>query len=513
MKLTLAEYRKKVLGCWMGKNIGGTLGGPFEGHQGMVDIDFYTHDITGDPLPNDDLDLQLVWLHGLEKYGKQLNASILGELWHNYITADWVEYGAGKNNMRMGIAPPLSGHTNNVFRDSNGAWIRSEIWACIAPGNPEIAVRYAYEDAIVDHSHEGMYAEVFCAAMQSAAFAENDLEKLIHIGLSYIPADCGVAKGVKIALESYIMGDTWQEARMKVLTAVPGSFLYTDRAHDGFVKDVPVGPTGWDAPGNIGIVVIGLLFGKGDLGESICIATRCGEDTDCTAGTVGSIFGIIHGIDAIPEKWIAPIGRNIVTLCLNKTDWTCWYPQTVDELTERVLKVAPQILGSHICDYVNATNGYDVNMKEGQDLFCRPVRQRQNDNWYWHDFADLLKQSPFAVRQDFVIFNTVLDYGDGAYIREGEAKTFKLRIENNLRRQQWLNAKWHLPTGFTVAQGAHTSVCMEAYHAGNIGWIELEFTVTGTELNAPRYDLLVEISSNGRHTKGIIPIVLINGGN
>ena len=31
MVLDFKTYRDKVLGCWMGKNIGGVLGAPFEG--------------------------------------------------------------------------------------------------------------------------------------------------------------------------------------------------------------------------------------------------------------------------------------------------------------------------------------------------------------------------------------------------------------------------------------------------------------------------------------------------
>ncbi len=37
--LSFAEYRDKVLGCWHGKNIGGTLGAPFECLRGVFDID------------------------------------------------------------------------------------------------------------------------------------------------------------------------------------------------------------------------------------------------------------------------------------------------------------------------------------------------------------------------------------------------------------------------------------------------------------------------------------------
>ena len=85
MKLAFAEYKRKVLGCWMGKNIGGTLGEPFEGKRQLNNINFYVQDLKGNPPPNDDLDLQLVWLCAAEKYGSRLNAQILAEYWLSYI--------------------------------------------------------------------------------------------------------------------------------------------------------------------------------------------------------------------------------------------------------------------------------------------------------------------------------------------------------------------------------------------------------------------------------------------
>ena len=44
--LNLEEYRDKVLGCWTGKNIGGTLGAPFEGSRTPNSITFYTQDMA-----------------------------------------------------------------------------------------------------------------------------------------------------------------------------------------------------------------------------------------------------------------------------------------------------------------------------------------------------------------------------------------------------------------------------------------------------------------------------------
>ena len=156
MKLSFAEYKDKITGCWLGKNIGGVLGAPFEGKREVFDVEFYTQELHGNPPPNDDLDLQLVWLNAVEKYGRHVNASILGEYWLSYVIPNWVEYGSGKNNLKMGIVPPMSGHLENPYKDSCGCFIRSELWACLAPGRPELAALYAYEDAIVDHASEGM---------------------------------------------------------------------------------------------------------------------------------------------------------------------------------------------------------------------------------------------------------------------------------------------------------------------------------------------------------------------
>ncbi len=63
------EYRDKVYACWLGKNIGGTLGAPYECGKYVNNLTFYDP-VPTEPLPNDDLDLQLVWLQMLEERGK-----------------------------------------------------------------------------------------------------------------------------------------------------------------------------------------------------------------------------------------------------------------------------------------------------------------------------------------------------------------------------------------------------------------------------------------------------------
>jgi hypothetical protein len=77
MYLPLEEYRKKVMGCWIGKNIGGTLGMPMEWDRSANDVTYYTHNMeSGEPLPNDDLDIQILWLLALEDEGLNIDTKV-----------------------------------------------------------------------------------------------------------------------------------------------------------------------------------------------------------------------------------------------------------------------------------------------------------------------------------------------------------------------------------------------------------------------------------------------------
>jgi hypothetical protein len=90
------------------------------------------------------------------------------------------------------------------------------ILACMAPGCPDTAAKYAVEDASVDHGMaQGTMAAAFVAAVESAAFVVKDLRRLIEIGFTKIPADSRVARAVKVVCDCYDQGIGWKEARQK----------------------------------------------------------------------------------------------------------------------------------------------------------------------------------------------------------------------------------------------------------------------------------------------------------
>jgi ADP-ribosylglycohydrolase len=500
MKLNRETYRSKVLGCWIGKNIGGTLGAPFEWRRQINELDFYAQDLGGEPLPNDDLDIQLLWLVAMEEQGIDIDAHTLADYWCLYVTPHWAEYGTGKVNMRSGLLPPLSGTLHNDFKDSCGSFIRAEIWACVAPACPELAARYAYQDAILDHGNgEGTYAEVFVAAMESAAFVNSDLRTLIEIGFSYIPDDCGTAKAVATAIEAYDTGLSWREARDEILRHHRG------RAHgprertsaEDLEKGFYDGPLGYDAPSNVAILILGLLYGGDDFDAMITTTVNCGEDTDCTGATAGSLYGLMYGFEAIPERWIEPIGHGIKTISLNLGELGRQVPKTVDELTDRTERMAEQVLGHHRWTGVQLTEGASTT----EDVAVERLMSR-DDGAARFQFMD----AP-VFRFDF--FEVAVDYGDAPTIRDGEPTQITVTIRNTYKVQANLSLRWYLPAGWSIApaQEGYAMSLPERFGPP----LELTYTVQTDRVTQTMNRAVLEITMEGRPTVMLVPVTLLNG--
>ncbi len=479
--LNREELRDKILGCWTGKSIGGTLGAPFECNTQMNDVTFYTHS-SNEPLPNDDLDLQLVWLRCLQERGPLgINNRVLGEYWLSYIPPHPNEYGISKANQKMGFVPPISGEMNNAaWRNSNGGWIRSEIWACLAPGCPDIAIRYAYEDASVDHgAGEGTYAALFTAAIQSAAFVCSDRDKLIQIGLSKIPGNCRVARSVNIALDCYKSGKTWKEAREAV------------------VKDSA--DLGWfQAPANIAFVVIGWMYGEGDFGKSICIAVNCGDDTDCTGATLGALLGIIMGRKNIPKEWIDPIGDKL-TFCAVDVG-TLAPPRDLLTLTDMVLSHIPSVLAAWKAQVVISDDKNDFSGLDDSQLTNQNIAQ------------SLWSKSPFAVEYDFIHTKVILDYCREPVIRLGEPFELKVTLINQAPEPRFNELFWHLPEGWEMLTQNPSQVYLPHVHLWHH---DPKVTVTA-ELQAEYIEGaanrgILEIIPIGRPNVCLVPLFFISG--
>lgn len=516
-KLDFATYKDKVTGCWTGKNIGGVLGAPFEGQRRFIDVDFYVQDLSKGPPPNDDLDLQIIWLAAVEKFGRRVDAAILGEYWLSFVIPNWVEYGTGKSNLRAGLLPPISGHIDNVYRNSCGCFIRSEIWACLAPGHPEIAARYAFEDAIVDHSEEGAYGEVFFAALQSAAFVESDYRKLIDIGLSYIPKGSYLAKAIGEAIRCYEAGVPFKEARTRIHNVAPGTFgIQWSKLSElkDSSEDFAIGAPGFDAPENCAFAIAGWLYGEGDFGKSICLANACGEDTDCTAATLGATMGIIMGASGLPEKWTEPINDQIATVCIDRTCGV-WVPRTATELADRVLRTTPLFLGLDSCDIL-APGGYEINCRDGAALFCEDLSKEYlpGINGGGKDkrpsVPALCADTPFAVRYAFPVFNLRVDYEGSVFYGKNEPRGITVTVENSdlTRQQHWARITLFTPPGVTMVSPRVVMLPLNNVWGAKA---QTRFVIDASQYDGARLELALDVSIEGRHSSGTVKLLLFTG--
>lgn len=480
VKFQYDGLRDRIYACWIGKNIGGTMGAPYEGSTAVNDISGFATE-PGTVLPNDDLDLQLIWLIAAEQYGMDhLDAKVLGEYWLAYIGPHWNEYGIGKSNMHLGLIPPLAGDYQNDWMHSNGAWIRTEVWACMAPGCPDVAVRYACEDACVDHGMgEGTYAAMFVAALESAAFVEHDLRKLIDIGFSKIPENSRVSRAVKVVMDCYDQGVDWRTARERVVE---------DSADLGWFM----------APANVAFVVLGLLYGEGDFKKSMILAIDCGDDTDCTGATIGSVMGILGGTACIPQDWSAHIGDSIktvavVTGCLGNV------PKTCTELTERVMQMIPATLhANHIRFDIHAeADAVDaVHLAPGGALA-----------------AELCARSGKSFDMDFVFMAARVTYLEDPSVMPGDDLHLVLRFWNKMvsSEPRRLHLNWLLPEGWAVTSKKEVYVPFyrPAISTEPTQWVDVPVTVHVGEKSDFINRIVLSAEAYGHPIPCLIPITVL----
>ena len=286
--ITYSTYLDKVYGCFLGKTVIGTLGAPYEGIKMPLELPF-KEEMVNTMLPNDDLDLQVLWLDVAEKYGEAFTSDQLLDRFVNYCDYSPGEYAVMRKNWTRGIHTPASGAFSNDFYISGmGCPIRSEIWACLAPLNPAEAADYAERDGVLDHWGESVYGERFFAALESAAFGVDettcDLYALIDVGLSVIPAECKFRELVNDTVAWCRQYDDVKRILRKILHKY---------GH----------PDCTNLFQNIGITLAALLKGNLDQIKTGMDALNCGFDTDCTCATAGAVIGIIRGAKSLQAEY------------------------------------------------------------------------------------------------------------------------------------------------------------------------------------------------------------------
>ena len=289
--ITYEKYLDKIWGGWVGKCAGGILGAPIEGFKCFHRIEL-SEKLFETNYPNDDLDLQVLWLDLVKQKGPWIDEYDLGKFWRAHVEFPWGEYGLAARNLSCGVLPPLSGlHNNDYWNRGMGSPIRSEIWGMLCAGDPKKAARYAKMDSSIDHHGFSVEAEMFLSACEAAAFFESDIKTILKKAVEIFPADSEIVNMYKKVLEFNASSD-YETAKGKIKSYF-GDADFTS------------------SPMNVAFAVHALINFPVQL-ESVMEAVNLGHDSDCISATVGALLGTIIGYKNIDPKWKEMIGDELL---------------------------------------------------------------------------------------------------------------------------------------------------------------------------------------------------------
>ena len=338
-----ATLLDRIHGAWLGRIAGCTLGKPVEGWK-KDQIDKFLIEADALPLNNylpfkegwisdsqkastrgnieymdrdDDLDYTILGLLALERHGSAFNSRAMAFCWMDNMPFGMVctaEYAAYRN-FAMKILPPDSATYRNPWREWIGAQIRADIFGYAAPGWPEKAAELAFYDGSISHDKNGVYGEMFVAAMISAAFVHTDAEEIILAGLAEIPSRSRLAEAIRDTLAWCREENDWS----RVWEKINASYGHYHGVH---------------TINNAALVVMGVWYGVKDFETGILNTVRGGWDTDCTGATVGSILGARSGASSLPRKWIDVFNDRLKSAVSGHAD------NKVSELARRTLTVS-----------------------------------------------------------------------------------------------------------------------------------------------------------------------------
>ncbi len=303
---TVAVLRDKIKGGWAGQTIGVTFGGPTEFRYNGTMIPDYTpiawHDrrlseaFDRSPGLYDDVYVDLTFVNVIEQHGIDAPATRFADAFAHAGYQLWHANQMARYNLLRGMAPPLSGHwLNNPDADDIDFQIEADFIGLMSPGLPGAAAELSDRVGHIMNSGDGWYGGVFVATMYSQAFIHDDVKAIVTESIKAIPAGTRFRQTIDgvIALHAK-HPDDWKLAWFEI---------QKQWAEDVGCAEGVFAAFNIDARLNAAYVVLGLLYGGGDMTRTIAISTRAGQDSDCNPSSAAGILGTMLGYSKIPAFW------------------------------------------------------------------------------------------------------------------------------------------------------------------------------------------------------------------
>lgn len=305
VRIPMSVYRDKMIAGWLGQMVAVAWGAPVEfKYLGTImpetDIPAWKPAMVNDAFQQDDLYVEMTFLRTLEEYGLNASGRQAGIDFANSQYPLWHANDAGRTNLRRGIAPPDSGHPQfNSHADDIDYQIEADFAGLISPALANHAVALGNTFGRLVNYGDGLYGGHFVAALYSIAFTENDPERIVTEALKYIPADSQYARTIRDVLAWYHQyPDDWTRSWEQI-----NQKYQLNRDYRRFSCDK--GKFNIDAKINGAYIVMGLLYGRKDIENTIRISMQCGQDSDCNPSNAAGILFTTIGLEKLPTEYKA----------------------------------------------------------------------------------------------------------------------------------------------------------------------------------------------------------------
>lgn len=379
----------KIHGYWIGQLAGNYVGFPFENlyteepipvlidryytfkdadslslKMNLEDRRAYTNimaDAMGGAWSDDDTDIEFVTLHAVEKYGLDLNYQEITQMWKKHINRFiWSAARETRDLMEEGYVPPATGSKSvNAYWYRITSQLMNEIWGVFYPGMLEQARKRSEWGAKISTDDWATHPDMAYGIMYSAAFFEDDPQKLIQLAIDRLPDDSPFREGMLDVISWHAKYPDWRKTRS----------LMHDKYFDAIAGfDIPYKVAGSVINGLSSVVA--LLYGAGDFTKTVAIATSLGYDCDNQAATCGGLIGVMHGAKAIPKnfthelpsraKWDQPFNNQYINY---SRDGLSNY-NTIDDIVNRIMQITEQAIWE---------NGGRKEYKDGKWIYHIPT--------------------------------------------------------------------------------------------------------------------------------------------
>ena len=122
---------------------------------------------------------------------------------------------------------------------------------------------------------------------------------MLKKALDYIPDNCEYARAVHAVMAFYEnhAEESWRKSF---------DFIWENFGYDRYPGNCHIIP-------NAAVMILSMLYGGGDFEKTINICNMCGWDTDCNVGNVGTILGVMTGLEGLDyEKWVRPVNDLLI---------------------------------------------------------------------------------------------------------------------------------------------------------------------------------------------------------